>query len=36
MNLRGMKWSYEDWIRLAEDRDHWRGLVDSVMAFWVP
>jgi hypothetical protein len=25
-----------DWIKLAEDRDKWQGLVNAVMNFWVP
>ena len=25
-----------DWIKLAEERDIWRGLVNVVMNFWVP
>jgi hypothetical protein len=25
-----------DWIDLAQDRDQWRVLVNTVMKFWVP
>jgi hypothetical protein len=25
-----------DWIGLAEDRDRWRALVNSVLNVWVP
>jgi hypothetical protein len=25
-----------DWIRLAQDRDRWRALVNTVMSLWVP
>jgi hypothetical protein len=25
-----------DWIDLAEDRDRWRALVNTVMNLWVP
>jgi hypothetical protein len=25
-----------DWIHLAQDRGHWRDLVNIVMNLWVP
>jgi hypothetical protein len=25
-----------DWIRLAQDRDKWRALVNVVMNLWIP
>jgi hypothetical protein len=29
-------WGDVDWIGLAQDRDRWRALVNSIMNFWVP
>jgi hypothetical protein len=34
--LRGIGWDGVDWIELAEDRDHWRALVNTVMNLRVP
>jgi len=25
-----------DWMHLAQDRDQWRGLVNTIMKLWVP
>jgi hypothetical protein len=36
MDLREIGWDGMDWIDLAEDRDHWRALVDTVMNSRVP
>jgi hypothetical protein len=36
MVLGEIKWGGVDWIGLAEDRDKWRALVNSVMNLWVP
>jgi hypothetical protein len=29
-------WGDMDWINLAEGRDQWRALVNTVMNLWVP
>jgi hypothetical protein len=31
MDLREIGWEVVDWIHLAEDRDQWRALVNTVM-----
>ena len=31
-----MDWEVVDWIDLAEDRDSWRPLRNTVMNVWVP
>jgi hypothetical protein len=31
MDLREIGWGSMDWIYLAEDRDQWRALVNTVM-----
>jgi hypothetical protein len=31
MDLREIGWGSVDWIRLAQDRDRWRALVNTVM-----
>jgi hypothetical protein len=36
MNLREMGWGDMDWINLAEDRDQWRALVNTLMNLRVP
>jgi hypothetical protein len=36
MNLRGIEWDGVDRIDLAEDRDSWRALVNTVMNLRVP
>jgi hypothetical protein len=30
------EWDGMDWIDLAQDRDHWRALVNTVMNLQVP
>jgi hypothetical protein len=36
MDRREIRWSGMDWISEAQDRDHWRALVNMVMYLWVP
>jgi hypothetical protein len=36
MYLREIGWGGMDWIDLAEDRDQWRALVNTVMNLRVP
>jgi hypothetical protein len=36
MVLREVRWDGMDWIDLAQDRDQWRALVNTVMILWVP
>jgi hypothetical protein len=33
--LREIGWGGMDWIDLAQDRDQWRALVNTVMNLWV-
>jgi hypothetical protein len=36
MDLREIGWNSMDWIDLAQDRDQWRALVNTVMNLRVP
>jgi hypothetical protein len=36
MDLRAIVWDGMDWIDLAQDRDQWRALVNTVMNLRVP
>jgi hypothetical protein len=36
MDIREIGWDGIDWIELAEDRDQWRALVNTVMILRVP
>jgi hypothetical protein len=36
MDLREIGFGDVDWIRLAQDRDRWRALVNTVMSHSVP
>jgi hypothetical protein len=36
MDIREIRWDGVDWIELAQDRDHWRALVNTVMYLRLP
>jgi hypothetical protein len=36
VDLRETGWGGMEWIHLAQDRDQWRALVNTVMSFHVP
>jgi hypothetical protein len=36
MYLREIGWDGVDWIELAQGRDQWRALVNTVINLWVP
>jgi hypothetical protein len=36
MNLLELGWGVVDWVGLAQDRDRWRALVNSVLNLRVP
>jgi hypothetical protein len=36
MDLGEIGWDYMDWIDLAQDRDQWRALVNTVINLRVP
>jgi hypothetical protein len=36
IDLREIGWDGMDWINLAQDRDQWRALMNTVMKFRVP
>jgi hypothetical protein len=36
INVRERGWNVVDWINLAQERDRWRALVNTVMSLWVP
>jgi hypothetical protein len=36
MDLREIGWEVVDWIRVAEDRDQWRPVLNTAMNLRVP
>jgi hypothetical protein len=36
IDLREIGWDGVDWIDMAQDRDQWRALVNTVLNLWVP
>jgi hypothetical protein len=36
MDLRELRWDGMDWIDLAQDRDQWKALVNTVVNLRVP
>jgi hypothetical protein len=36
IDLKEIEWGTVDWINLAEDKDQWRALVNTVIYLWVP
>jgi hypothetical protein len=36
IKLRKVRWGSMDWINPAQDRDHWRAFVNTVMNLLVP
>jgi hypothetical protein len=36
MDLREIGWDVVDWMDMAQDRDQWRALVNTVLNFRVP
>jgi hypothetical protein len=35
-DLREIGWDAVDWIDMAQDRDQWMALVNTVLNLWVP
>jgi hypothetical protein len=36
MDLRNIRSSGMNWIDLAQDKDQWRALVNTVLNLWIP
>jgi hypothetical protein len=35
MDVREIGWGGMDWFDLAQDRDHWTALVNTIITFWI-
>jgi hypothetical protein len=36
MVLREIEWDGTDWIDVAEDREYWRDVMNTVRNIWIP
>jgi hypothetical protein len=36
LDIREIGWEWVDWMHVTQDRDQWRGLVNTVMNLRVP
>jgi hypothetical protein len=36
MDIRKMGWEDVNWIHLAQDRDQWQTVMNTLMNIWVP
>jgi hypothetical protein len=36
MDVREISWNGMDWTKLAQDRDRYRVLLNTVLNFWIP
>jgi hypothetical protein len=36
MDIRKIRWDGVDWIDMAQDRDQWRALVNTILNLRVP
>jgi hypothetical protein len=35
-HLREIEWDDMDWINVAQDKDQFRALMNTVMSLWIP
>jgi len=36
MDLREIRWEFVDWMHLAQDRDRWQAVMNTVMNIPIP